>query len=186
MSLRSRGLAAALAVTLVAFVGCGEANSLGGSVSALFPTDISRVEVRRNAEALQVTYLRNRGVFLDVVARVSVALLDTVDGGVQLDANGNLKYLELKPGANLALGGQYLPGQNRTTIAHAPGGEPVRLLPPVKRGDLNISGGGGIGEITTGDFSVLFGDEGGDLGNGRTMYGNFQGLTLDAGFGPLP
>lgn len=186
MSLRRAGRAAALGLPLLAVWGCADANSLGGSINAIFPTDISGVEIRRNAEALQVTYLRNRGVFLDVVARVSVALLDTVDGGVQYEANGNLKYLALAPGTNITLGGEYLPGQNRTTVAHAPGGEPVRLLPPIKRGDLNISRGGGIDEVTSGDFSVLFGDEGGDLGNGRTMYGNFQALTLDGGFGVLP
>lgn len=178
-----RATAAALAV--VAF-GCGEENSLAGSISEIFPTDISRVEVRRNEEALQLTYLRNRGVFLDVVARVSVALLDTVDGGVQVGPDGRLKYLDLAPGTNLALGGEYLPGQNRTTVAHAPGGEPVRVLPPIKRGDLNIAKGGQIGEVTAGDFSVLFGEEGGDLGNGRTMYGNFSANTFDGGFGPLP
>jgi hypothetical protein len=165
---------------------CGGDNVLSGSVSEIFDLSVSRMEVRKNDQALQVTYLRNRGVFLDVVARVSVALLDTVDGGVQYEANGNLKYLALTPGTNIKLGGEYLPGQNRTTIAHAPGGEPVRLLPPIKRGDLNIGKGGGIDELTAGDFSVLFGDEGGDLGNGRTMYGNFQAITLDGGFGPLP
>ena len=39
-------------------------NSLGGSLSEVFPLEISGTELRRNDQALQVTYFRNRGVFL--------------------------------------------------------------------------------------------------------------------------
>jgi ABC-type uncharacterized transport system ATPase subunit len=46
---------------LAASSSCALDNSLGGSVSELFPLEVSRVEVQKNDEALQITYLRNRG-----------------------------------------------------------------------------------------------------------------------------
>lgn len=157
-------LAAALALS-----GCGPSNLLSGSLSELFPLDVSRVEVYRNDDALQVTYLRNQGVFLDVVIRVSIYVRDR----------------ELKPGAKFTLAGEYDVGHPRTTVAHAPGGEPLRLLPRVKRGDLHIASGGPAGQPISGDFSMLFESEGGDLGQGRTLNGGFSGMAIDAGFGPL-
>ncbi len=160
---------------------CNLENSLGGSVSENFPLDISGVEISRNHEAFQVTYYRNRGVFLDVVARVSVSLHQE---GVSED--GGVPWLEPEPGTRVDLAGEYQPGHPRTAVSHAPGGEPVRNLPRVTRGDLVITEGGNIGELTAGDFSMLFEQEGGDLGWGRTLYGTFRGEVLDAGFGELP
>ncbi len=176
-----------LALAAAAVAGCGPENTLGGSLSEVFPLDVSRIEVYRNEEALQVTYYRNRNVFLDVVARVSVALKQC-DAGVDLDGGAvtSCSYIDPKPGTRIDLSGEYEPGHPRTTVAHAPGGEPVRLLPRVKRGDMNISAGGPPETVTRGNFSVLFEAEGGDLGFGRTLYGNFAGLAVDGGFGPLP
>lgn len=168
---------------LVALVlsACGLDNSLGGSLGEVFPLDISRVDVHQNAEALQVTYLRNRGVFLDVVVRVSISLAATGES-----ADGGIPSLELKPGARFALEGTAPGGVQRTAVTHAPGGEPVRSLPGIKKGDLVITEGGKIGEVTRGNFSMLFDQEGGDIGFGRTLTGTFSGMTLDAGFGPIP
>ena len=150
---------------------CGGDNSLSGSLSEIFDLDVSRMEVRRNEQAIQVTYLRNRGVFLDVVARVAVSLDD----------------VEIKPGVRIELGGMTDGGTLRTTVVHAPGGEPVRNLPPVKRGDMIIYEGGSVGEVTKGNFSMLFENEGGDLGYGRTLVGRFSGTAIDAGYGlPCP
>lgn len=156
-------------------------NSLGGSLSEVFPLDISGTELRRNDQALQVTYFRNRGVFLDVVARISVSL--EVDG---VSEDGGVKYLVPADGTSIEVVGDYADGHPRCVVTHAPGGEPVRNLPRIKRGDLVIASGGGLGEVTAGNFSVLFEQEGGDLGFGRTLYGNFKGEMLDAGFGELP
>ncbi len=158
---------------------CALDNSLGGSVSELFPLDISGAEVARNHEAVQVTYFRNRGVFLDVVARVSVSL--RVEGVTE---DGGVPYAAF-PG-ELEVTGEYQPGNPRCAVTHAPGGEPVRNLPRVARGDFIITSGGGVGEETVGNFSVLFDQEGGDLGGGRTLFGNFRGEMRDAGFGELP
>lgn len=155
-------------------------NSLGGSVSEVFPLDISGTELRRNDQAMQVTYFRNRGVFLDVVARVSVSL--EIDGVAE---DGGVKYLVPVRGSSIAVAGDYAEGHPRCVVTHAPGGEPVRNLPRIKRGDFVITGGGGVGEETSGTFSLLFEAEGGDLGNGRTLYGTFKGELLDAGFGEL-
>ena len=170
MSLRAALLAGALAVVAL-LAACGGDNALSGSVSELFPLDVSRVEVARNAEAFQVTYFNNRGLFLDVVARVSVYVADVPDGGWS------------RP---IPLVGASDAGVLRCVVAHAPGGEPVRLLPGVKNGSLEISEGGQAGQLTRGRFSILFEDQGGDLGGGRTLNGNFLGVATDAGFGALP
>ncbi len=179
-----RRLSAALVVALSA---CGADNVLSGSLSEVFPIDASRVDLARNAEAFQITYLRNRGVFQDVVVRLSVSMVSGVseDGGV-------LSF-EPKAGARLALEGEYQPGSPRTAVTHAPGGEPVRSLPRVRKGDLTITEqtltplpDGGVKERLRGNFSMLFEQEGGDLGFGRTLGGNFLGDVSDAGFGELP
>lgn len=160
---------AALALALPLWA-CGGDNSLSGSLSEIIALEVSRMEVRRNDQALQVTYMRNRGVFLDVVARIAIAM----------------EGIEVKPGARIDLAGTTDGGVLRTSVVHAPGGEPVRNLPPVKRGDLILYEGGNIGEETKGNFSMLFESEGGDLGNGRTLVGRFSGVAADAGYGELP
>jgi hypothetical protein len=160
----------AMAVAGVMLVSCGPENGLGGSLGAVFPLDISKVEIARNLEAMQITYYLNRGVFLDVVARVSVSL----DG------------VDVQPGVTIPLGGETDGGVQRCVVTHAPGGEPVRVMPRVKRGDMVIRSGGEPGELTKGDFSMLFESEGGDLGQGRTLYGGFLAEATDAGFGELP
>lgn len=154
-------------------------NSLGGSLSEVFPLDLSKVEVAQNPEALQITYFRNRGVFLDVVVRVSVSLQDE---GVAAD--GGVPTLVLTPGKRLELKGESPAGQLRCAVTHAPGGEPVRSLPRIKNGDIVITEGGNIGEPIKGNFSMLFEQEGGDVGFGRTLFGRFSSKeSLDAGFG---
>lgn len=166
----------ALAVGLTS---CALDNSLGGSLGEVFPLDLSTVEVAQNPEALQITYYRNRGVFLDVVVRVSVSLQDE---GVAAD--GGVPTIELKAGKRLELGGESPTGQLRCAVTHAPGGEPVRSLPRVKKGDIVITEGGSIGAPIKGNFSMLFEQEGGDVGFGRTLVGSFAvAESLDAGFG---
>jgi hypothetical protein len=149
---------------------CAPDNGLSGSMSEVFPLEVSRVELKRNEEAIQVTYLRNRGVFLDVVARVSVAL----------------KSIKVVPNVGFAIDGEYEANHPRAIVTHAPGGEPIRLLPPIERGELVIQEGGGVDQVTRGSFSILFKKEGGEVGFGRTLNGTFFGKALDAGFGPLP
>lgn len=166
----------------LALTSCGVDNGLSGSLSEVFPLDLSKVEVAQNDEALQVTYYRNRGVFLDVVVRVSVSLQDE---GVAAD--GGVPTIALKPGKRLALQGESPTGQLRCAVTHAPGGEPVRSLPRVKKGDLEITEGGTIGKPMKGNFSMLFEAEGGDVGFGRTLVGTFAVTeSLDAGFGDPP
>lgn len=151
----------------LSFCACGADNSLGGSVSELFPLDVSRVDVLRNEEALQVSYYRNNGPDVDLVLRLNVALQD----------------VELKPGKKISLAGEYAPGHQRATVVHIGSGEPTRLLPPVKQGDLVITSGGEPDQDTRGNFSLSF-DQSGDYGAGRTVYGNFSALAKDAGFDP--
>lgn len=162
-----------------ALVSCAPENGLGGSLSEVFPLEVSKVDVHQNEEALQVTYLRNRGVFLDVVARVSISLSTE---GVSVD--GGVAGLELKPGTRINLAGLAPSGVLRASVTHAPGGEPVRNLPKVARGDLVITEGGQVGTLTSGNFSMLFEQEGGDIGFGRTLNGRFSAISRDAGFDP--
>lgn len=159
------------AALLASLAGCGADNSLTGSMDAVIPLDVGRSEVFLNGEAFQVTYFRNRGVFLDVVARVTVYVKD----------------VELKVGKRIDLGGEWRPGSPRTSVAHAPGGEPVRSFPRLKRGDLVLTEGLEIGKAVRGNFAMLFETEGGDLGFGRTLNGTFAAKQVaDAGFGELP
>ena len=160
----------AVALAVLGSAGCGPETSLSGSLSEVFPLEVSRVEVHRNDEAFQVTYFYNRNVFLDVVVRLAVST----------------QGVDLSPGKKIPLEGEYAPGHPRASISHAPGGEPVRLLPTIKKGDLTLSGGGLPGQLTSGSFSVAFESTGGDLGQGRTLTGRFSSKALDAGFGPLP
>ena len=160
----------ALAVCAM-LTGCGADNSLSGSVSELFPLTVSTVDVLRNDYAFQVTYYANRGTFLDVVARIVVSTKD----------------IELKRGVGIRLDGESEPGHQRTSVAHAPGGEATRTFPNVKRGDMVITEVGFEGQPSKGNFSMSFESMGGDLGQGRTLVGNFSvPRTKDAGFGPLP
>lgn len=182
-------LAAAAAIAVLS--SCGPENALGGSLGEVFPLDSSRVEVAVNQEAMQVTYYLNRGVFLDVVARVSVSLRDVeMKPGVVIPLGGMTGEdagVLLDDGGIVSADGGVLPEPvQRCTVAHAPGGEPVRMMPPVVRGDMVIRSGGAPGELTRGDFSVLFANEGGDLGQGRTLFGGFLAEASDAGFGELP
>lgn len=154
-------------------------NSLGGSLSEVFPLDHSRVEVHQNLEALQITYFRNRGVFLDVVARISISLQ-----GEGVSADGGVPTIVLAPNTKVLLQGESTGGQRKCAVSHAPGGEPVRSLPRVKNGDLVITEGGQVGQPIKGNFSMLFEQEGGDIGFGRTLFGRFSSAeSLDAGFG---
>lgn len=176
----NRPLAAA---ALLLACACLEDNSLSGSVSEVFPLEVSRVEVYKNDEAIQVTFLRNRNIYLDVVARLTVSLM-IPDGGTNPEDGGFLR--PLVPGTRIDLRGEYAPGHPIATVVHAPGGEPVRALPPINNGDFALGAGGNPGELTSGDFSMSFKDEGGDIGFGRTLAGRFSGIAIDAGFGPLP
>ncbi|SEK25305.1 hypothetical protein SAMN05444354_101105 [Stigmatella aurantiaca] len=162
-----RGLVGLLAAG--GLLGCGGPNSLSGSVEELFSLEVSRVEVLRNAEALQVSYYRNAGQDVDLVVRLTLAT----------------EGLDLRPGKKVNLAGTTPSGMARTTVVHLSAGEPARLFGPVDKGDLSLDEGGGIGESTSGDFSLSF-QRGDSYGAGRSLEGRFSAVALDAGFGPEP
>jgi len=164
-ALRLSGLLAA-----VGLLGCGGGNSLSGSVEELFSLEVSRVEVLRNAEALQVSYYRNNGLDVDLVARLTVAT----------------EGLDLRPGSKVNLSGNTDSGRARATVVHLAAGEPARLFAPVDKGDLELDEGGSIEQPTRGNFSMSFKKEGDGYGAGRSLEGRFAGLAMDAGFGPEP
>jgi hypothetical protein len=150
-------------------LGCGGPNSLSGSVEELFPLEVSRVEILRNAEALQVSYYRNAGQDVDLVVRLTLA------------AEG----LDLRPGKKVNLAGATASGTARTTVVHLSAGEPARILGPVDKGDLSLDEGGSIGQPTSGDFSLSF-QRGDSYGAGRSLEGRFSAVAQDASFGPEP
>lgn len=163
--LRRPGLLAGLGL----LVGCGGPNSLSGSVEELFSLEVSRVEVLRNAEALQVSYYRNNGLDVDLVVRLSLAT----------------EGLDLRPGSKVNLAGTTEAGVARTTVVHLAAGEPARVFAPVDKGDLELDEGGGVDQPTRGNFSLSF-MRGDGFGAGRSLEGRFASLAMDAGFGPEP
>jgi hypothetical protein len=172
MSRAARVLAAVglagLALGAGAACGLGD-NELGGSVSELFPLDVSRVEVLRNGEALQVSYFRNNELDVDLVVRLTVAT----------------EGLDLRPGAKVDLAGTTPSGLARATVVHLNAGEPARVFAPVEKGDLQLDEGGNPGEATRGDFSMSF-QKGEGFGAGRNLEGTFNAVAEDASFGPEP
>lgn len=143
-------------------------NELGGSVSELFPLgNVSRVEVLRNTEALQVSYYRNNEQDVDLVVRLTVAT----------------EGLDLRPGAKVNLAGTTPSGVARATVVHLNAGEPARVFAPVEKGDLELDEGGNPGQSTRGDFSMSF-RKGDGYGAGRSLEGTFAATALDASFGP--
>lgn len=165
---------------MLALSACTPDNALGGSLGEVIDLTVTEVIAYRNTEALQLIYTRNRGVFLDIVIRVTISLQTQAE-------DGTITTVEPEPGARILLQGDWRSGNPRTTVAHAPGGEPIRNLPRIRSGDLQISRGGMSGGLTSGSFSMRFEDTGGDIGFGRTLNSNFvANQTRDAGFGELP
>jgi hypothetical protein len=150
-------------------LGCGGSNSLSGSVEELFSLEVSRVEVLRNAEAFQVSYYRNNGFDVDLVARLTVAT----------------EGIELKPGSKVSLAGNTPSGVARASVVHLAAGEPARVFAPVDKGDLELDEGGGVDQPTRGNFSLSF-QRGEGYGAGRSLEGRFASLAMDAGYGPEP
>lgn len=167
----TRHVLRALAGALVAgaLAGCAEDNTLSGSVSELFPLEVSRVEVRRGSQALQVSYYRNTAVDVDLVVRLTV------------DTTG----LELAPGRRINLAGEVSEGQARTTVVHLAAGEPARVFVPVSNGDLVLEQGGQPGEPTRGNFSMSF-LTGQGYGAGRSLAGRFAARAEAGDWGPEP
>lgn len=149
------GSALILSLALVGSPGCGS-NDLSGSLAEAFDLTFSDIFLRRSTKAFQVTYTKSEG--REVVIRVTV----------------DLEGVDVSNGGSVNLAEEYAPGHPRAAVSRAVDGEPVRALPPVVQGDLTLLNPCAAGTKCTGSFSVRFG-EGGDLGNGRTLTGVFNG-----------
>ena len=165
---RRTRLVLALAALTTGLLACRPDNTLWGSVSELFPLDVSRVDVRRNDQALQISYFANRGADIDLVARVVVRT-----DGLELAENRPIPLEGFADEAGI---------HPRTTVAHVAAGEPVRVLPLVSDGELTLSEVGEIGEPVRGIFELSF-VQGEAYGSGRGIGGTFSGELLDGGFG---
>ena len=133
---RRTRLVLALAALTTGLLACRPDNTLWGSVSELFPLDVSRVDVRRNDQALQISYFANRGADIDLVARVVVRT-----DGLELAGSRAIPLEGFADEAGI---------HPRTTVAHVAAGEPVRVLPLVSDGELILSELGEIGEPVRG------------------------------------
>ena len=163
--MRAGALALTASALLVAGIACSGDNSLGGSMSEVFPLEVSFVNILRNDQAFQVSYYNNNGNDVDLVAQITVSL----DGW------------NFKSGTDYLLQGDDDAGF-RTSVLHLAAGSPPQPLPEVSLGDLQMDTGGNVGQYTEGNFSMSFVADGG-FGGGRTLYGNFSGQAQDAGFG---
>jgi hypothetical protein len=144
--------------------GCGD-DTLAGSVSALFSLEVSAEAIQVNDEAFQVTYLQNEPTAVDIVASIGLSTAG----------------IAFVPGATIDLTGDYAPGHPRCTIVHHAANEPEMDLPDISKGTMHLGSGGQVNTQTSGSFSVAFVADG-SYGSGRTLYGSFSGLALDAGF----
>lgn len=150
---------------VVAVVACAGDNSLSGSMSEVFPLQVSFVNILRNDQAFQVSYYNNVGIDVDLVAQLTVSL----DGW------------NFQAGHDFPLQG-FDDAGFRATVLHLAAGSPPQPLPQVSLGDLQLNSGGNVGQYTQGNFSMSFVADGG-FGGGRTLQGNFSGHAQDAGFG---
>ena len=113
-------------VAVAAAVACGGgSNSLGGSLSEVFPLDVSTAHVLRNDQALVVSYEANRGRDIDLVLRFTLAL----------------DQLPLQRGRTVKISGTTDAGILRATFLHNAAGEPARVLPPVSVGQFTLDTG---------------------------------------------
>jgi hypothetical protein len=156
------------ALAALAAVGCGLGdNGLSGSLSEVFPLDVSSVAVLRNDQALVVQYQANDNNDIDLVLRFTLALdgLPDLKGGMQVNLVG------LTDG-----------GVERASFVHNAAGEPARVLPAVSIGQFNLDRGGNPGDVTSGAFSASFVADG-SYGSGRAVTGTFHAVALDGGYG---
>lgn len=152
---------------VVAAVACGGgSNSLGGSLSEVFPLDVSSAHVIRNDQALVVSYEANRGRDIDLVLRFTLAL----------------DQLQLDRGRTVRISGTTDAGILRAAFLHNAAGEPARVLPPVSVGQFTLDTGGNPGDDTSGSFDVSFVADG-SYGSGRGVSGHFRATALDGGYG---
>lgn len=137
------------------FTGCVEPpNLLDGSIEGGgFSLTFEEVRIRSYPDTgeLQIEYLRpaEEEEALDVIVAL---IIDVPDGGVPLNAEIDFEQV------------------NAVVDRHVTGGD---SFPPVERGRILFTAGGGIGEQTTGDFSLMF-------DNGRTLRGRFDAIVEEA------
>ena len=152
---------------VAAAVACGKGtNSLDGSLSEVFPLDVSTAHVIRNDEALVVSFEANRGRDIDLVLRFTLAL----------------DQLPLATGKTVRISGTTDGGILRASFLHNAAGEPARVLPPVAVGQFILDRGGNPGDDTSGSFDVSFVTDG-SYGSGRGVSGTFRAVALDGGYG---
>ncbi len=158
MSPSRRAPLAVLAAVLLPIAGCQD-DALSGSISEALDLSFSSMQVLMSDKALQIDYLRSEGQ--EVVIRLTV-----VTDGVDLSKT-------------VQLGGEYATGHPRTSLSRAVDGEPVMVLPPVAKGTLDLGQVPQVGKSVSGSFGLSFG-QGGDIGGGRTLSGQFSGTVQGA------
>ena len=161
-------LALSSSLLVAAAMACGQGeNTLTGSLSEVFPLDVSTVHVLRNDQAFVVQYQANNNNDIDLVLRFTFAIDDLPN---------------FKAGNSYNLAGFTDAGVERASFVHNAAGEPARVLPAVSIGQFNLDQGGNPGELAAGSFSASFVADG-SYGSGRAVTGTFHAVALDGGYG---
>lgn len=145
---------------------CSPANTLQGSLEDEVSLSFKSVQVQETGSTVSLSYMNpvagtsGQDIVLEIVA--STAGLDLTNGGT-------LNLLDVLPDGSL-----------RGSVTRAVANDSRRDFPPLVRGSLVFADNPTIGAKVTGTFSLLFSSQGGDLGAGRTVFGNFAATVQNA------
>ena len=154
-----------LLLASILLTGCATQSSLEGSLSDQVSLEFTSVRVERGEHEVSVAYLKS----------VSAEGNDTV-----LKIVANIDGIDLSEGGSVNLTEAIKGGANRGALTRAVHDDSRREFPPLVRGTLNLDANPKAGTEVSGSFSVLF-DQGGQLGAGRTAFGDFAATVVEAG-----
>jgi hypothetical protein len=149
----------------VLLAGCAAQNSLEGSLSDQVSLEFTSVRIERGEHEVAVAYLDS----------VSTAGDDTV-----MKIVANIDGVDLSKGGEVDLNATVTDGSKRGSITRAVHDDSRREFPALVRGKLSFDSNPKVGAENSGSFSLLF-DQGGQLGAGRTAFGDFAGNVVEAG-----
>ena len=165
-----------LGAALLGLCACGKPeNSLVGSVDELASLQFDSVVVRADGDVLVIEYDRHPNGLVS-------------DGGVAGGTDGFdvafkmtvlINGLTLSQGLDIDLTSHLADGTARVACSRSQTDDPRRAFPPIKRGDLVLDSSVNYDQVAVGHFDILF-DEGGDVGEGRTVTGTFSAAVQNA------
>jgi hypothetical protein len=155
------------AAALLVVASCGGSNSLEGSLSDEVSLDYDAVSVQVAGGGLAIVYTKNRagGSAPDVILNVTA----TTSG------------LDLTKALTIDLT-EKVAGQPRGAVTRTVAGDPRSALPNLLRGSITFNAAPNVGASVSGSFTCTFAnDSSGQLGHGKTVFGDFQATVKAAG-----